>query len=114
MTKWLRVASFALVATAGACGDEDDEETCVDLCEDAQARDCTSIEGDCGEFCAALGSVQGPSGCTDERDQYQGCLEDDGVCGDCDDSEQQLTTCVGGYCAAHAADDDCQILIASF
>lgn len=106
------LAALALLAPA-SCGD--DEWDCVGACEDAQARDCTSITGDCGDFCDALFNVEEPSGCVDERSDYQGCLDDQGVCGgSCGASENALESCVGTYCLAHSGDADCQVLVNSF
>ena len=105
--------SFLAILGPVSCGD--DEWDCVGACEDAQARDCTSITGDCGDFCEALFNVEEPAGCVDERTDYQQCLDDQGICsGDCDGSENSLESCVGTYCLTHSGEADCQVLINSF
>jgi hypothetical protein len=105
---------FASVAPL-ACGDDTDEGDCVSLCEDAQARDCTSITGDCGAFCDAVFSVEDRAGCADERLDYHECLNAEGVCGGaCSGSENDLETCLGTYCLGHSGEDECQVLMSSF
>lgn len=113
MKRLALVLSALSVLGLVACGD--DEGDCVSACEDAQARDCTSIQGDCGAFCDALFSVEEPASCVDEREDYQTCLDDQGVCsGSCGGSENALSNCVGNYCVAHAGEADCQVLLESF
>lgn len=108
-----RALVLAVVLASAGCSD--DESDCVDKCEDAQSRDCTSIVGDCGDFCASLFAVEEPSGCDDERVDYQECLDDQGICSaDCDSSENDLGSCVGAYCLAHGGDADCEVLLRSF
>lgn len=96
----------------GACGDK----SCEELCEEAQAGDCTSIEGNCGSFCGALASVESASGCGDEQSAYEECLNGtDDVCdAGCDAQENALASCVQAYCVGHAGDQACVTLAASF
>jgi hypothetical protein len=103
-------------ADADADADADsDGDACVDLCTDAQAGDCTSITGDCGDFCTALTSIEGPSGCGDERGQYESCLELTGACGGrCDGQETLLTRCVTTWCETQPGNASCQTLLGSF
>jgi hypothetical protein len=109
---------MALILAAAAVGCDDDTGTagCVNLCSEAQAGHCTSITGDCGAFCNALDGVQGPSGCTSQREAYQGCLNDGATAcaGDCGSQESALSSCVGLYCLAHSTDSNCSVLMASF
>jgi hypothetical protein len=110
MTRMLLLVCSLLLASCG-----DDEGDCVSKCEDAQARDCTSIRGDCGNFCSALFDVEEPSGCSDERVDYQDCLDEEGICSnDCGVLESSLSNCVGTYCLAHSGDSSCQVLMESF
>ncbi len=104
------VIAFAVLL--GACGDK----SCEELCEEAQAGDCTSIEGNCGNFCGALDDVEGPSGCGDERSSYEACLnETDNVCdAGCGLQENALSSCVQAYCVGHASDPACATLAGSF
>jgi hypothetical protein len=107
------LASTTATALAPACNDG--ELDCRQLCNEAQDKDCTSIMGDCGDFCEALTNVQDDSGCADEREAYSDCLNDKGVCaGDCNGAETALTTCLGTYCLAHANTPDCMTLVNSF
>ncbi len=109
----LALLLLSVLVGPSACGD--DEGDCVSTCEDAQARDCTSIRGDCGDFCAALFSVEEPSSCGDERADYQACLDDQGICsGSCGATESNLESCVGTYCLTRGSDPDCQVLLESF
>lgn len=95
-----------------ACGGKD----CEQLCTEAQAGDCTSIDGNCGSFCAALDDVDGDAGCTDERDAYEDCLNsDDAVCdASCGGAESALSSCITAYCIGHAGDPSCVTLAGSF
>lgn len=101
-----------LFASPLACNDND-EASCEDLCSEAQAKDCTSITGDCGQFCAALFDVEGPSGCAGEREAYHECLNEGSVCVGCSGEESALETCLGNYCAANYGNSDCQTLVGS-
>jgi hypothetical protein len=90
------------------------EASCVDLCQEAQAEDCTAIEGDCGNFCEAAFNVEDDSGCGDEREAYQSCLEDQEVCSNaCGALENDWSTCLGTHCLTRMDDPDCQTLINS-
>lgn len=102
----------AFVVLLGACGDK----SCEELCEEGQAGDCTSIEGNCGNFCGALDAVDDPSGCGDERSAYEDCLnETDNACdAECDAQENALSSCVTAYCIGNASDPSCVTLAGSF
>ncbi len=90
-------------------------QDCQQLCDAAQKDDCTSITGDCGEFCAAVTSVQDEAGCADEREGYEACLNDDGVCGgSCDSEDLALTSCLTLYCATRTSEPDCITLVDAF
>ena len=109
------VVVLVAAASLSSCGEDEDQGDCVNLCQDAQALGCTAITGDCGEFCQALFNVENPSGCADERRIHQDCLAGEDVCGGaCSGAETDLTGCVGGYCAGHLGDADCQVLLTSF
>ena len=108
------VASLFLVAACG--GDGSSTADCVSLCSEAQAGDCTQVEGNCSSFCVALDGVQGPSNCTSQRDTYESCLEQTpNVCDtNCGAQENALAACVQTYCMANPTNADCQTLAASF
>ncbi|MBN1772347.1 MAG: hypothetical protein JXB32_13845 [Deltaproteobacteria bacterium] len=116
----MKQASFfvalALAATTAGCDDDTSTAGCVHLCTEAQAGHCTVITGDCTAFCNALDGVQGPSGCADEREAYQGCLNRGATAcdNDCGSQESALSTCVGLYCLANPTNADCTVLSASF
>lgn len=105
-----------LLAFAACGGDEGSTADCVSLCTEAQAGDCTSVQGNCTSFCTALDGVQGASNCTSQRNTYESCLEQgDNVCdNNCDAQENALSACVTTYCMANPTNADCQTLAASF
>lgn len=111
----VRALTFCVVA---ACGGSDGTDTgeCVDLCTEAQAGDCTSIEGNCSAFCDALDGVQDEANCTSQRASYQSCLADGvDVCdNDCGVEETTLSNCLANYCLTRADEPDCATLINSF
>ena len=92
------------------------EKECADACEEAQEGNCTSIKGDCGNFCTALFNVEDPSGCSSQIENYQDCLnEGSDVCDvSCGATETALSTCVGSYCLSRTTEPDCATLIDSF
>jgi hypothetical protein len=107
------LVSLSTTIALEAC--KEGELDCQQLCDDGQAEDCTSITGDCGDFCDALTNVQDESGCNDEREAYSDCLNDEGVCSNsCNSVESALTTCLTNYCATRLAEPDCMTLVASF
>jgi hypothetical protein len=106
-------AALLLVLAPVAC-EGGTEASCRDLCTEGQERDCTSIEGDCGDFCAALFGVEEQAGCVEEREEYQSCLEEEDVCLDCGIPETELEQCLIPYCTANAGNADCQVLATSF
>lgn len=107
----MMVGLFALGPFACTGG----EASCVDLCEEAQERSCTAISGSCTSFCEAAFNVEEESGCADEREAYQDCLEGEEVCADsCDSLESSFSNCLGNYCLTRTSDPDCQTLINSF
>jgi hypothetical protein len=117
LIKSLVLASILALGLA-ACGGDGEGSTgdCIDLCTEAQAGDCTSVNGNCTSFCTALDGVQGPSNCTSQRNAYESCLEQGAnVCdNDCAALESSLSNCVGTYCQANPTNADCQTLAASF
>jgi hypothetical protein len=90
-----------------------DEASCVDLCEEGQAGDCTSVNGNCNDFCEAAFGVEDDSGCGDERETYQDCLEsNDDVCeAGCGAEETDWTECLATYCLTNADNADRQTLV---
>lgn len=117
----LRILGTAIVAVSlAACGDDGDEggrsADCTTLCTEGQQGNCTTIKGDCGQFCTALDRAAPTAGCKDKRDAYISCLNgDSNVCNvNCDSSESALEQCMGLWCATHASDADCQTLLSSF
>lgn len=116
----MRLSSLRMLAVSilVACGGSDGTDTgeCVDLCSDAQAGSCTSIQGSCSSFCDALDGVQDESGCTSERASYQACLADgaDVCANNCDGEEAALEDCLTDFCAQNLTNQDCQALANSF
>jgi hypothetical protein len=107
------LASTAVTLAIEAC--EEGELDCRQLCKQGQDKDCTSITGDCDDFCDALTGVQDEAGCTDERESYADCLNGEGVCSsDCSADEATLRNCVTAFCATHATNADCVTLVASY
>lgn len=104
-----------LLLAAGPYACSGTEASCVDLCEEGQERSCTSIKGDCSQFCDALFSVEDESGCVEEREAYHDCLESGDTCNNtCDGLENDLSSCVGTYCLTNSGTPECQTLINSF
>jgi hypothetical protein len=112
----LLVVVVALFASAGCSDDDSGGGDCTSLCTQAQAGSCTSITGNCGNFCTALAAVNGPASCASQYSAYISCLNTGvTVCANsCDGQESALSTCVGTYCAGHMTDANCATLIASF
>ncbi|HET6582419.1 MAG TPA: hypothetical protein VFG69_03205 [Nannocystaceae bacterium] len=107
------LASLTATVALQACNEG--ELDCRQLCKKGQDEDCTTITGDCGDFCESLTNVQDESGCGDERESYSDCLNGEGVCSsDCNGEESALTSCLSAYCATRLDDADCMTLIASF
>ena len=107
------LASTIVTLALPAC--EEGELSCQQLCDEGQEKDCTTIPGDCGDFCNALTNVQYESGCNDEREDYDSCLNDEGVCADaCNGAESALTNCLTTYCATRLTEPDCTTLAESF
>ncbi len=103
-------ASLLLLSWLGGCGGGN----CKSMCEEAQKGNCTTIKGDCGEFCDAAESVASKSGCDDKWDEYMSCVDKGDVCdADCDSEESSYGTCAGLYCFAHASDKNCTTLLGS-
>ena len=113
---YFRTILASLLVLAACGGDEGSTADCVSLCTEAQAGDCTSVDGNCTSFCTALDGVQGPSNCTSQRNSYESCLEQGAnVCdNNCDAQETALSSCVTTYCMANPTNADCQTLAASF
>jgi hypothetical protein len=117
MRRAVYFATFLVSALVGAIAPacNEGELDCRGLCEEGQDKDCTSITGDCSDFCEAMTNVQDESGCGDEREAYADCLNGEGVCSnDCNGDEDALTDCLIAFCLTHAADPDCVTLTASF
>jgi len=107
------LVSTAVTVALPAC--EEGELDCRQLCNAAQDEDCTTITGDCGDFCGALTNVQDESGCNDEREAYSDCLNGEGVCSaSCNGDEAALTNCLTTYCATRLDTPDCMTLVESF
>lgn len=110
---------FGTFAGCDSAGGGGGQRSCVDLCSEAQAGDCTAITGDCGDFCAALEAVKVESraGCDAEADAYATCESSQAnVCDPpgCGTEEQALIDCMQPYCLANLDDPDCMALIASY
>jgi len=111
-----RIVVLVLAMVTFGCDDDTSTAGCVELCGEAQAGSCTVITGSCSAFCSALDNVQGPAGCTSQRQAYQGCLNDGATActNDCNSQENALASCVGLYCLANPSNADCTVLSASF
>jgi hypothetical protein len=88
----------------------------VSLCTAAQTGSCTTITGNCTDFCAAIAGLTPLAGCTTQEADYTACL---GTAADvcqhsCGVQLQDLHTCLGMYCVSDPTDPDCQKLVASF
>jgi hypothetical protein len=99
-------------SSSGGSGGAD----CTSLCSAAQGGNCTTIKGNCGNFCAALAAVYPAANCTSQYNAYEGCLGTTAtVCNqNCTSQENALTNCVTPYCAAHTNDTNCATLAGSF
>jgi hypothetical protein len=97
---WFLGAFFLIGA---GCGD-----SLVDVCEEAQANQCTSVTGDCSEFVDALSSISSSAGCSSEYDDYESCAtSQEDVCSvdnNCGGVETALGLCIGPYCLANSAE----------
>ncbi len=107
---------LAFVALLGIVGPGCGSKDCAELCNEAQAGNCTSIKGDCSAFCSALDAVKGPANCVSQADSYTDCLSNESnVCDmSCGAQETSLEACMGVYCFLHPADANCKTLVASF
>lgn len=105
----LFMSSIAVLAASGCSADKD----CVSLCEEAQAGDCTAIEGDCTAFCNALDDL---GACESQREDYEACLnEESAVCdANCNSSESALIDCGIAFCSQNPTNADCLTLAASY
>jgi hypothetical protein len=114
MTRIVTFVAVALLTSLAACGGNG--KSCTDLCTSAQAGSCTAIRGSCASFCGALDAVQGPAGCTGQRNEYQTCLSvGTNVCANsCTTEETALANCVQTFCLAHGSDPNCVTLATSF
>lgn len=107
------LASLTATLVVQACNEG--ELDCRQLCNEGQDKDCTSITGDCDDFCESLTNVQDDSSCKDEREAYADCLNGEGVCSSsCGGDESALTDCLSAYCASRLDEPDCMTLVASF
>jgi hypothetical protein len=107
------LSSTAVTLALPAC--EEGELSCRQLCEDGQDEDCTTITGDCTDFCDAVTNLQDESGCADEREAYDDCLNEEGVCSNsCNAAESAFTNCYTNYCATRLDTADCMTLAESF
>ena len=98
-----------------ACEDTADVGTCMDLCEDSQAQNCSYVSGSCSQFCNALVSIDEAAGCEARHVAYEDCLQDEGVCSNqCDASENALRDCVVAHCQTRLSDPDCVALAQTF
>jgi hypothetical protein len=101
----------------GGAGSEIGSGDCTSECQAAQAADCTSIQGDCGHFCAAADAVGSEAGCPSAYDDYASCLASGSICtGDqrCGTEKSTFTSCAEAYCAAHSGEGNCVTLVSSF
>ncbi len=105
-------ASVLAVACSSGAGD-----ICRTYCKDAQARQCTTIKGDCNTFCSAVDTVAGEGSCTSQEDAYTSCLNQGDTCtGDarCGSQKNAFSNCATAYCVGHLSEASCQTIAASF
>lgn len=99
----LRTSLALLLLLCGACGN-----SLVDVCEEAQDNQCTTITGDCSTFVDALDSISSNAGCSSEYGSYESCATgQDDVCSvdnNCGGEETALGLCIGPYCLANSAE----------
>ena len=112
------MACVVLGLTAG-CGSDDSDSVamrpCPDVCKEAQAGSCTSVKGDCSDFCGALERQAPPAKCETQRTNYLKCLSGGPVCAQgCSSTDNALSNCMLQYCMQHTTEPDCKTLIASF
>jgi hypothetical protein len=104
-----------LCLVLAACEDTADVGTCMDLCEDSQAQNCSYVSGSCSQFCNALVSIDEAAGCEARHVAYEDCLQDEGVCSNqCDAPEDALGDCVTAYCLSRSSDPNCVALAQTF
>lgn len=128
------IAAFACALLCfGGCGDDggsvggDTSSTlggggggnrsCVALCAEAQAGDCTSIRGDCASFCGAIDASKQPSGCSAQVDAYLACQNASAnVCDapGCEAEEGAVESCYTPYCISNPTDPNCITIASSF
>jgi hypothetical protein len=88
---------------SSACGD-----SLVDVCEEAQDNQCTTISGDCSAFVDALDRISSAAACSSEYDQYESCATGQSdVCtidSACSGKETALGICIAPYCLANSAE----------
>lgn len=116
INKGILVALVSVVAACDGGGVGGGDKDCVDLCTEAQAGACTSIDGNCTSFCNALDAVDGPANCTSQNSAYQSCLNEGALVCDnsCAAAESSLSNCIAVYCATRQSEPNCATLIASF
>ena len=98
---------IGLLVAAG-CGSEAD---CVSICEEAQDRDCTSID-DCDRFCSRSTTVARNADCQSERNALESCAEDGDACtvdARCNDEENAFGACIAPYCLANPSATECDL-----
>lgn len=111
------VAAFAaVVACSSSSSSSGGTADCTSLCTAGQQGNCTSIKGNCANFCAALAVVYPEANCTSQYNAYESCLGSPATeCNNqCGSQQGALTNCVTPYCAAHTSDANCQTLAGSF
>ncbi len=89
---------------------------CEAVCTDGQTGGCSSVTGDCGNFCSALFAVVPDAGCAAEADDYFVCVTTPAnVCDAmCTTEQDALQSCLTDYCVMNFSNPDCQTLAGSF
>ena len=98
-----------LVGSLGLIGCDGDD--CLSMCEEAQERDCTSIDN-CDTFCSRTQTLAEKAGCEDERDALEDCAADGDACSvdaRCDSQESAFASCSAPYCIANPSATECMI-----
>ncbi len=114
-------AGMLVIAALTACGSSSGNgggsgADCNSLCTAAQAGKCTTITGNCGQFCSALAALDSEASCGSEYDAYESCLGTPAtVCGNsCGAQAMALENCLTPYCTAHSSESNCTTVAGAF
>jgi hypothetical protein len=84
--------------------------SCLDICEAAQAQDCTNIQN-CKSECTDSAALARKSGCEDQRSAYLDCADAVATCSiddSCGAEVRAFAACTLPYCALNPTEPYCQ------